>query len=151
MGSVPSFGPPRFRAGRSTNLRATSDLEVEVDGNVVEVTAVQSAEQLRRGGSLWARVGPYIYLFTSPTQELFRDFEGLAAVRVVTTTSTGTEVARATLNRTALNDLTWARALNIAGKARRDGTTRVVLMEDLIRWGEDHTDFSYNERFTTRR
>ena len=79
---------------------AVTDLSVEMAGNVAEVTVVQSTAQLRRGGSLWARVGPYIYLFSDATRDLFVDFPGLAAVRVITTTSGGTEVARATLLRT---------------------------------------------------
>ena len=129
---------------------STSRLSVEMSGNVAELTVVQDAQQLRRGGSLWARVGPYIYLFSPPTQSVFADFDGLAAVRVITTAPGGTEVARATLLRASLNDLTWRRALNVAGLARRDGTEQLTLLEDLIRWGEDHTEFEYNPRYTRR-
>lgn len=129
---------------------STSRLSVEMSGNVAEVTVVQDGQQLRRGGSLWARVGPYIYLFSAPTQSVFTDYNGLAAVRVITTAPGGTEVARATLLRSGLNDLTWRRALNISGLARRDGTERLTLLEDLIRWGEDHTEFEYNSRYTNR-
>ncbi|HSG47272.1 MAG TPA: hypothetical protein VLA43_05565, partial [Longimicrobiales bacterium] len=50
---------------------AVTDLTVEMSGNVAEVTVVQSAAQLRRGGALWARVGPYIYLFSDATRSLF--------------------------------------------------------------------------------
>jgi len=124
---------------------------VEMSGNVAEVRVVQSAEQLRRGGSLWARVGPYIYLFSEATQSLMTDYPGLAAVRVVTVTGGGTEVARATLSAGTLNDLTWRRALNVAGLARRDGTERVTLLEDLVSWGEDRTEFEYNPRYVSRR
>lgn len=127
----------------------TSDFSVEVDGNVAELTVQQSPAQLRRGGSLWARMTPYVYLFTTSTRDLFNDFPGLAAVRVVTRAG-DTEVARVTLLRTALNELTWRRTLNIAGKARRDGGTRLTLLEDLIEWGEDHTEFEYNTRYTSR-
>jgi hypothetical protein len=129
---------------------STARLSVEMSGNVAEVTVVQDAAQLRRGGSLWARVGPYIYLFSPPTQSVFNDFNGLAAVRVITTAPGGTEVARATLLRSSLNDLTWRRALNIAGLARRDGTEQLTLLEDLIGWGEDRTEFEYNPRYTSR-
>lgn len=129
---------------------AVSNLTVEMEGNVAELTVVQPATQLRRGGSLWARVGPYIYLFSEATQTLFTDYPGLAAVRVVTTTSGGAEVARATLARNTLNELTWRRALNVAGLARRDGTERVTLLEDLVRWGEDRTEFEYNPTYTRR-
>jgi hypothetical protein len=120
--------------------------DVQMNGNVAEIRVRQEAAQLRRGGSLWARVGPYIYLFTAPTQQVFLDFNGLAGVRVITEVGTA-EVARALLTRDALNDLTWRRALNINGLARRDGTERPALMEDLIRWGEDHTEFRYSSRF----
>lgn len=124
---------------------------VDMSGNVAEVRVVQPASQLRRGGSLWARVGPYIYLFSDATQAVFADYPGLAAVRVITTTSGGTEIARATLARATLNELTWRRALNVAGLARRDGTVRVTLLEDLVEWGEDRTEFAYNSRYVPRR
>jgi hypothetical protein len=121
-----------------------------VAGNVAEITIAQSPQQLRRGGRIWAQVGPYIYLFSEPTVSLFRDYGGLAGVRVVTVVG-NTEVARALLPRTALNDLTWRRALNVAGRARLEGTERVSLLEDLTRFGEDHTEFEYNPRYTRQR
>jgi hypothetical protein len=129
---------------------AISELTLEMRGNVAEITVVQPGSQLRRGGSLWAKVGPYIYLFSDATQSLLTDYPGLASVRVVTVTSGGTEVARATLARNRLNELTWRRALNVAGLARRDGSTRITLLEDLVDWGEDHTEFEYNSRYTGR-
>lgn len=120
---------------------------VEMKGNVAELTVSQNAAQLRRGGSMWARVGPYIYLLSQPTQEVFRDFNGLAGVRVVTRVGTA-EVARALLPRDALNDITWKRALNVNGLARRDGTERPALIEDLIDYGEDRVaEYEYNSRF----
>ncbi len=122
-------------------------LDTDMNGNVAEVTVYQPADQLRRGGTLWAKVGPYIFLFSDPTRQLFTDFGGLAAVRVIIREPSGTEVARATLERQELNAITWKRALNIAGRARRDGSERPSLLEDLVEWGEDHTDFEYNERF----
>jgi len=146
--SEPVIVPTAEEVG--TYYASTSRLSVEMSGNVAEVTVVQDAGQLRRGGSLWARVGPYIYLFSPPTQSLFTDYNGLAAVRVITTAPGGTEVARATLLRSSLNDLTWRRALNISGLARRDGTERLTLLEDLILWGEDHTEFEYDSRYTQR-
>ena len=123
-------------------------LSATVSGNVVEITIVQADRQLRRGGTLWAKVGPYILLFTEETEGLFRGYPGLAGVRAVTVTPDGAEVARALLTRDALNDLTWRRALNIAGLARRDGTRRPTLLEDLVQWGEDHTEFTYNPRYS---
>lgn len=129
---------------------ATRISSARMAGNVAEISIAQSADQLRRGGRIWAQVGPYIYLFSDPTLALFRDFGGLAGVRVVTTVGTA-EVARATLPRTALNELTWRRALNVAGRARLEGTEQITLLEDLIVFGEDHTTFVYNERYTRRR
>lgn len=126
---------------------SSSITDVEMKGNVAELTVRQNAAQLRRGGSLWARVGPYIYLLSAPTQQAFREFDGLAGVRVVTRVG-DTEVARALLPRTALNDITWKRALNVNGLARRDGTKRPSLMEDLVDFGEDHAaEYAYNERY----
>ena len=127
-----------------------TDLSAEINGNVAVVTVVQSANQLRRGGSLWARVGPYIYLFTEETHRLLEDFPGLAAVRVETQTAGGVPVASALLTRDELSGVLWRRSLNIAGQARRDGTERPGLLEDLIRWGEDHTEHEYSERYVPR-
>ena len=126
-------------------------ITVEMSGNVAEVTVYQPSEQLRRGGSLWAKVGPYVFLFSDATRELFVQYPGLAGVRVVTRSPSGAEVARALLARDALNALTWRRALNIAGRARRDGTEKVTLLQDLVRWGEDHTTFQYADAFVSRR
>lgn len=125
-------------------------LAARMSGNVAEVTITQDPEQLRRGGSLWAKVGPYILLFTDETYQLFEDYPGLAAVRVVSRVPDGTEVARALLRYDELTGVQWRRALNIAGKARRDGTERMTLLEDLVDWGEEHTDFDYNERYLRR-
>ena len=125
--------------------------EVEINGNVALVVVRQSADQLRRGGTLWARVGPYIYLFSEETRGLFRDYTGLGGVRVITRVSGGTTVGNALLTRDELTDVLWRRSLNISGLARRDGTERITLLEDLILWGEDHTEFEYNERYARRR
>lgn len=124
-------------------------LEAEIVGNVAIVRVTQSAQQLRRGGTLWAKVGPYIFLFTDETQRLFADHSGLAAVRMITLVGEA-EVANALLARDELSDVLWRRSLNIAGLARRDGTGQVTLLEDLVRWGETHTEYTYNERYTQR-
>ena len=71
----------------------------------------------------------------------------MSGARVITRTRDDREVARAFLNRGALNELTWRRARNIAGKARTEGTRRPVLLEDLVKWGQDHTEFGYNKDF----
>jgi hypothetical protein len=134
-----------------TYYASVTDLTAEINGNVAAIAVVQSASQLRRGGSLWARVGPYIYLFTEETHRLFEDFPGLAAVRVSTQTAGGVPVASAILTRDELTGVLWRRSLNIAGQARRDGTERPALLEDLIRWGEDHTEHEYSERYNPSR
>jgi len=123
------------------------DLAASMSGNVAEVRIVQAMRQLQRGGTLWAKVGPYVLLFSQETESLFDEYPGLAGIRVVTETPGGTEVARALLTRDELNGITWKRALNIAGLARRDGTRRPTLLEDLVEWGEDHTEFEYTSRF----
>ena len=124
-------------------------MEAEVVGNVAVITVSQSPQQLRTGGALWAKVGPYVFLFSEETQQLFLDYSGLAAVRVITTVGEA-EVANALLTRDELSDVLWRRSLNISGLARRDGTKRMTLLEDLVDWGEDHTEFTYNERYTRR-
>lgn len=124
-------------------------LEARINGNVVVVIAFQPAAQLRRGGSLWAKVGPYILLFTEETHQLMEDYSGVAGVRVVTRLGDGTEVARALLSRTELTGVLWRRSLNIAGKARLQGTAHPSLLEDLVRWGEEHTEYEYNPRFAS--
>lgn len=126
-----------------------SDLQAEIVGNVAVITVEQSAQQLRSGGRLWAKVGPYIFLFTEETRQLFEDFPGLAGVRVITRVGSA-EVADALLAHETLSDILWRRSLNIAGRARRDGTKQVALLEDLVEWGEAHTEYTYNERFTRR-
>ncbi len=129
---------------------SSSDLTVRVSGNVVELTVDQPIRQVRRGGSLWAKVGPYIYLFSDQTEALLREYPGLSGVRVITRTGrNNAEVARAFLHRDSLNELTWRRARNIAGKARIEGTRRPSLLEDLVEWGQDHTEFGYNEEFVS--
>lgn len=131
-----------------TAFEYEGDLSVSINGNVAELTVVQPERQISRGGSLWAKVGPYVILFSEETHRLFQSYTGLAAVRVKTVLPSGQEIAQALLPRDSLNELTWRRARNIAGKARRDGTRRPTLLEDLVRWGEDHTEYEYNPRYT---
>ena len=128
---------------------STSGLTAELVGNVASLRVAQDPQQLRRGGSLWAKVGPYIYLFSDETRGLFVDYPGLAAVRVSTNVGEA-QVATALLTRDELSDVLWRRGMNIAGQARRDGTGRVTLLEDLVDWGEAHTEFEYNSRYTRR-
>ena len=135
-------------AEAQARFRASSTVSVGVSGNVVEISVNQPLQQIRRGGSLWAKVGPYVYLFTEESETLLRDYPGVSGIRVITRTSRrNTEVARAFLPRDALNEITWKRAKNIAGRARRDGTRRPTLLEELVEWGQDHTEFNYSEEF----
>ena len=100
----------------------SSDLTVRVSGNVVELMVDQPLRQVRRGGSLWAKVGPYIYLFSDETETLLRDYPGLSGVRVITHTGRDrAEVARAFLHRDSLNELTWRRARNICRQSPHGG------------------------------
>jgi len=126
---------------------ASGLIGVEVSGNVVEVRIRQPASQLRRGGSLWARVGPYIYLFTPGTRDLFEAYGGVAAVRVITLAPGDVEVARATLKRDALSDILWRRSLNLLGHALEEGTRRPSRLEDLVQWGERYTEYRYNPTY----
>lgn len=120
---------------------------VEMNGNVVELRVRQPFRQIERGGSLWARVGPYVYLFTPATREVFETFPGVAAVRVITVLPSGDEVARATLARDRLSDVRWRRSLNLLGRALREGRESPRRLEELTEWGEDHTEFRYNDRY----
>lgn len=117
---------------------------VRMSGNVAEVHVEQPFQQLDRGGSLWARVGPFVYLMTPSTRAVFQDLPGLAAVRVVTHLPDGDEVARAMLRRDALSDVRWRRTLNILGHALQSGEENPRRLEELTVWGEQHTDFRYN-------
>lgn len=121
--------------------------EVRLNGNIVEVTVEQSRQQLRRGGSLWARVGPYIYLFSPQTRDLFERFTGVAAVRVKTVTPSGTKIAVAMLRRDALNALTWQEPIRLVARARREGTERPSYVVDLVEYGEERTTYEYNPEY----
>lgn len=125
------------------------DLEVSMNGNVAELAINQNADQLRRGGATWARVGPYIYLFSEATQSMLEAWPGVAAVRVTTRPPSGEGmVATVFMRRDELNALTWPRALSLAGLARRDATESPGRMTDLIRYGEETvTEFEYNPRY----
>jgi hypothetical protein len=120
--------------------------EFRYSGNVVELVVQQPADQLRRGGPLWARVGPYIYIFSPATRELFERYAGLAGVRVITMTGS-TEVARALLVRDALNEYAWPRSRLILAEALDQGTERPSRMDRLAQFGEQNTQYEYNPAF----
>ena len=122
-------------------------VRVELTGNVIDVSARQEASQLQRGGALWAKVGPYIYLFTPQTQEALKTWSGVGGVRVRTFDSQRDLVAEAMLDRGVLNDVTWRKALNTAGLARTRGTERPSYMEKLVRYGEETARFKYSNKY----
>ncbi len=148
-GCAPKPGPALpTEAEIAAHYRYEGGVKVALNGNVAEITAPQPASQLRRGGTLWAKVGPYVLLFSDETRKLFDAYPALAGVRVITTVAGGPEVARAMLTRTELSGIQWRRALNVAGRARKEGTERPALLDDLVRWGEEHTDYEYSARYT---
>lgn len=124
-----------------------SAAEVSLNGNVIDVRVVQGDRQLRRGGALWAKVGPYIYLFSPQTQDVFGEYGGVAAVRVRTFTESGERIAGAMLRRDALNSITWRDARRLIGRARTEGTEKPGYLEDLVSYGEDHTSYEYNPEY----
>jgi hypothetical protein len=117
--------------------------EARMDGNVLEIQGSMDPEYLRRGGRLWARSGPYFYLFNVHVQELLREYPDIAAVRAVTSTPDGQEVARAMLHREQLSSVRWREALARASLAATEGTAHPRHVERLILFGEDHTQFEY--------
>jgi hypothetical protein len=119
-------------------------------GNVLEIVVQQPPDQLRRGGALWARVGPYVYLFTPATRDLLEAHHGIAAVRAITMVG-NVEVARALLVRDSLNELSWRRAVALLGTALDQGTQRPATMDALARFGEEHTTYEYNPAYVPRR
>jgi hypothetical protein len=119
-------------------------------GNVLEMVVQQPPDQLRRGGPLWARVGPYIYLFSPGTRELFEMYPALAGVRAITMVH-DIEVARALLVRDRLTDVTWRRAIALLSQALEHGTERPVTMDRLVQFGEQYTDHAYNPDYVVGR
>jgi hypothetical protein len=124
--------------------------EFRYSGNVLELVVEQPADQLRRGGPLWARVGPYIYVFSPATRELFDSYPGLAGVRAITMAG-GEEVARALLVRDALNEYSWPRSRSILAEALDKGTERPSTMDRLATFGEQNTQYEYNPRYVPER
>jgi hypothetical protein len=143
--------------GTAPILPGAADLEglfgpgvtVELTGNVVDVTALQPDDQLRRGGATWAKVGPYVFLFSPQTQDLFESFSGIGGVRVTTVDRRGDLVGRALLERSTLNSVTWRKAINLAGRARLEGTRRPSYVLDLIRYGEELVEHEYGATYVS--
>jgi len=141
---------PELDDVRETYERHGITAEYRYSGNVVEMVVEQPIDQLRRGGPLWARVGPYIYLFSPGTRELFERYPGLAGVRAITMAG-GEEVARALLVRDALNEYSWPRSRSLLAEALEQGTARPSTMNSLMQFGEQHTQHRYNPRYVPAR
>lgn len=124
---------------------------VRMSGNVAVLHVEQPYDQLERGGSLWARVGPYVYLMTPATRSAFTDHPGLAAVRAITYLPGGEEVARAMLRRDALTDVLWRRTLNLLGHALQSGQENPRRLEELREWSERYTEYRYNPKYVGSR
>jgi hypothetical protein len=122
-------------------------VRVEVTGNVARVSITVDPAPYARGGDLWAKGLPYLFLFSQGTKDALDGNPGLGGVRVRAMHPGGDVMSEALLSRGALNDFSWRQALNIAAQARRDATERPGRMRDLVRWGEDHTEFEYNPRY----
>jgi hypothetical protein len=127
------------------------DLSVEMSGNVAQVTVVVDPAPYRRGGDLWAKATPYLFLFSTSTRDAFEANPGLGGVRVIIQHPNGDWMAQALLSREVLTETGWRQALNLSGLARRDGTERPGRMQDLVRWGEDRTEFQYNPGYISER
>lgn len=121
--------------------------EVRLNGNVVDVRVRQPLSQIRQGGELWARVGPYIYLFSPQTREIFEGYDDVAAVRVRTLAGADDPIAEAMLVRDTLTSVTWREAHRRVADARLEGTDNPGHLEDLVRFGEDYASFEYDPRY----
>lgn len=125
--------------------------DVNLSGNVVEVVVEQPLEHVQRGGSLWARFGPYAHLFSPAARSIFENFSGVAALRVITRLPNGTEIARATLRRDATNLSVWRRGEALLATALQQGTERPGQVERLVHWAEGIADYEYNPQYVTER
>lgn len=119
-------------------------VSVAISGNVAQVTVPFDPEEYALGGDLWAKAMPYIFLFSPGSRDAFDEHPGLGGVRVISQHPNGETIAEALLSRGTLNQVTWQRAISIAGTAREEGTDRPGAMQTLVQWGEEHTDFEYN-------
>ena len=153
IGAVGCENEPEMKLPTAEQLEDLfgTGVSVELKGNVVDVVVRQPADQLRRGGSTWAKVGPYIYLFSPQTQKLFEDFSGLGGVRVTTLDGRDRLVARALLPQGTLNSVTWKKAIGLAGRARLEGTQRPTYILELIDYGEDLVEHEYGSNYVRDR
>lgn len=146
MACEPAEEPSELPTAETVEAAYGEAVEAEVSGNLIRLT-VPMPEGFERGGTLWARSGPYFYLFTTATRDLMVTYPDLAGVEVVATTGNDREVARARLLRGALNDLTWPRAIAYASQAQTEGTESPRYLDRMVRYGEEVTEFEYNPEF----
>src|SRR5690554_6015150 len=103
-GCAGEAGPPEMPTIDAVQSAYGEAVRPEISGNLVRLT-VPMPSGFERGGSLWARSGPYFYLFTIATRDFFATYLDLAAVEVVAVTADGAEVARARLLSSTLNSI----------------------------------------------
>jgi hypothetical protein len=147
--ACPADRPPEMPQAEEAAERYGPGIVADVRGNLLEVQVPMTADHLR-GGAIWARSGPYFYLFSPATRDLFAEYRDLAAIRMITRTPEGEEIARAELHRDALTEVRWREALYRSAVAQRDGTERPSTLEALTFFGEDITEFQYNPEFAGR-
>jgi len=123
---------------------------IELSGNVVVVRVEQSASQIQFAGGLWAQLGPYIYLLSPATRNLFITYPGVAAVRVITFTGKEEEVARTMLVRDTMGDYQWQRSVELLRRAMEDGGKSHLRVGDLVRWAEQYVDYEYNPTYVRK-
>jgi hypothetical protein len=143
-------GSPPRAAQVQGHYQYAGELDVEITGNVARVVVEVDPVPFQRGGDLWAKAFPYLFLFSQATRDVFDLYPGLGGVRVVAQHPNGQVISEALLPRGTMNDYSWRQGLNIAALARLEGTERPGRMRDLVRWGEDHTEFVYNPAFISR-
>lgn len=142
-------GPRDLPTSDAAAARYGEEVDAEIRGNLLELR-IEMSDELLRGGEIWARGGPYFYLFSSATRDLFVEHPDLAAVRAITLDPEGNEVARATLLRDRLSEFAWREALALGALAQQQGTERPRRIEQLIDFGEEVTEHSYNAEASTR-
>jgi hypothetical protein len=117
----------------------------EFNGNLLAITGPMEPEHIRGGGQLWARSGPYFFLFNVHIRDLMVEYPDIAAVRATVVTADGDYLASATLNRDRMNEFRWREALAQSSLAQRQGTENPRLIEQLVRFGQDNTEYDYGE------
>lgn len=150
LGAVACGGRSLPAEGELEGLYGPS-ARVTLNGNVVDVRAEQPLSHVVRGGELWARVGPYIYLFSPQTREAFERWDGVAAVRVRTfARGRNTRIAEAMLLRDTLTSVTWREAHRRVARARLEGTDNPAYLEELVRFGQGYATYEYNPAYVRR-